>query len=144
MREEWGGGTVAQRGFTIMVCLNGGYYLFTQLPRATSILFEVLSLIFLPPVDSLAGGKVAIQSFIILWCDSSREDGPWPPRQRWKLQQWHTEEERKWVIQLERRRDSSCKAQKWVPWWAHMYSAYYPNALFNLRDEAKDVRYIWY
>lgn len=45
---------------TIMVCLNGGYYLFTQLPRATGILFEVVTLIFLPPADDLAGGEAVI------------------------------------------------------------------------------------
>lgn len=48
--------------FTIMVCLNGGYYLFTQLQRATGILFEVTLLIFLPLVNDLAVGKVVIPS----------------------------------------------------------------------------------
>lgn len=55
-REEEG---LHREVFTIMVCLNGGYYLFTQLPRATSILFEVILLIFLPAVDSLSVGMVA-------------------------------------------------------------------------------------
>lgn len=45
-----------------MLCLNGGYYLFTQLPRATGILFEVIALIFLPPVDDPAVGKVVVPS----------------------------------------------------------------------------------
>lgn len=45
-----------------MVCLNGGYYLFTQLQRATGILFEVTLLIFLPLVNDLAVGKVVIPS----------------------------------------------------------------------------------
>ena len=71
-----GGGTVAKRGFfTIMLCLNGGYYLFTQLPRATGILFEVITLIFLPPVDDPAVGKVAVSVFIIPQCDPPGEGG---------------------------------------------------------------------
>lgn len=46
--------------YAIMVCLSGTYYLFTQLLRATGILFEVIPLIFLPPVDALFVVKVAI------------------------------------------------------------------------------------
>lgn len=39
--------------FTITVCLKWGLDLFTQLLRATDILFEVTLLIFLSVVDSL-------------------------------------------------------------------------------------------
>ena len=65
LKRSGGGGEeerLHREVFTIMVCLNGGYYLFTQLLRATGILFEVIPLIFLPPVEDLPARKVVIPS----------------------------------------------------------------------------------
>ena len=70
-----GGAGSRREVFTIMVCLNGGYYLFTQLPRATGILFEVIPLIFLPQVDALAVGDGWDSVFIIPWRDPQGEEG---------------------------------------------------------------------
>lgn len=66
------------------------------------------------------------------WAVTSKAEVEIAPAAHWRR--------KKWVIELKRRWDSSRKAQKCVPWWAHMYTVY-PNALFNLRDEAKEVRY---